>query len=106
MWWIAGWGVLNDSLGFQSRAPANAFLNDKGDILFITWRTGKYMEHSAGKTNHNIYAMAREGLREALANVFRKARELNIGRFTEAVTTSSNCATLANTDRSFRHCQV
>jgi two-component system CheB/CheR fusion protein len=57
----------------QRFSPASAMVNDKGDILFITGRTGKYLEPAAGKTNVNIYAMARDGLREALPGAFRKA---------------------------------
>ena len=47
--------------------------NDKGDILFISGRTGKYLEPAAGKANWNIYAMAREGLRYELSTAFGKA---------------------------------
>jgi two-component system CheB/CheR fusion protein len=64
-----------EQLMIQRFAPASALVNDKGDIIFITGRTGKYMEHVAGKTNLNIYAMAREGLREVLPNAFRKAMQ-------------------------------
>ena len=59
----------------QRFAPASVLVNDKGEILFITGRTGKYLEPPAGKTNVNIYAMAREGLREVLPNTFRKAMQ-------------------------------
>ncbi len=38
----------------------------KGDILYISGRTGKYLEPAAGKVNWNIFAMAREGLRYEL----------------------------------------
>ena len=41
-------------------------VNDKGDILYISGRTGKYLEPAAGKANWNIFAMAREGLRYEL----------------------------------------
>jgi two-component system CheB/CheR fusion protein len=47
--------------------------NDKGDILYISGRTGKYLEPAAGKANWNIFAMAREGLRYELNNAFQKA---------------------------------
>jgi len=47
--------------------------NDKGDILFISGRTGKYLEPAAGKANWNIFAMAREGLRHELGSSFPKA---------------------------------
>jgi hypothetical protein len=47
--------------------------NDKGDILYISGRTGKYLEPAAGKANWNIFAMGREGLRFDLGNTFQKA---------------------------------
>jgi DNA repair exonuclease SbcCD ATPase subunit len=47
--------------------------NDKGDILYISGRTGKYLEPAAGKANWNLFAMAREGLRYELAGAFQKA---------------------------------
>jgi len=47
--------------------------NDKGDILYISGRTGKYLEPAAGKANWNIFAMAREGLRFDLGNAFQKS---------------------------------
>ncbi len=48
-------------------------VNDKGDILYISGRTGKYLEPAAGKANWNIFAMAREGLRYELASALKKA---------------------------------
>jgi two-component system CheB/CheR fusion protein len=65
--------TVAEQIMLQRFAPASVMVNDKGDILFITGRTGKYLEPAAGKTNINIFAMARDGLREALPGVFRKA---------------------------------
>jgi len=67
--------TIAEQIMLQRFAPASVIVNDKGDILFITGRTGKYLEPAAGKTNINIYAMAREGLREALPGAFRKAMQ-------------------------------
>jgi two-component system CheB/CheR fusion protein len=47
-------------------------VNDKGDIIYITGRTGKYLEPVAGK-KLNIHAMARDGLRKELPNAFQRA---------------------------------
>jgi hypothetical protein len=66
-------GQLTDQLIQQTWAPAAVLVNADGDILYISGRTGKYLEPAAGKTNINIHAMAREGLREALTGVMRKA---------------------------------
>jgi two-component system CheB/CheR fusion protein len=63
---------LADTILLQRFAPASVLVNDKGDIVYITGRTGKYLEPVAGKANWNIYVMAREGLREVLPGIFRK----------------------------------
>ncbi|HJW87783.1 MAG TPA: hypothetical protein VJ440_14210 [Candidatus Brocadiaceae bacterium] len=41
--------------------------------MYICGRTGKYLEPAAGKTNVNIFAMAREGLRSELEVAIRRA---------------------------------
>lgn len=66
-------GELTDQLIQQTYAPPAVLVNADGDIIYISGRTGKYLEPAAGKVNVNIYAMAREGLREALTGVLRKA---------------------------------
>ena len=65
--------ALADQILLQRFSPASVMVNSKGDIIYITGRTGKYLEPVAGKANWNIYAMAREGLRQALPAAFRKA---------------------------------
>jgi two-component system CheB/CheR fusion protein len=57
---------------FQTIVPPVVILNDRGDILYLTRRTGKYLEPPVGKANINIYAMAREGLRAELGIAIRK----------------------------------
>jgi len=66
-------GQLTDQLIQQHFAPAAVLVNADGDILYISGRTGKYLEPAAGKINMNLHAMAREGLREALIGVIRMA---------------------------------
>lgn len=67
--------TLADQILLQRFAPASVLVNNEGDILYITGRTGKYLEPIAGKANWNIYAMAREGLRSELPGAFRKANQ-------------------------------
>jgi two-component system CheB/CheR fusion protein len=55
-----------DQVLLQVFAPAAVVLNADGDIIYISGRTGKYLEPAAGKANWNIHAMAREGLRTPL----------------------------------------
>jgi len=64
---------LADQLVLQRYAPPAVLVNDKGDIFYISGRTGKYLEPAAGKANWNLFAMAREGLRYELSGAFQKA---------------------------------
>ncbi|MBL0224721.1 MAG: PAS domain-containing protein [Geobacteraceae bacterium] len=64
---------LADQLLLQHFSPPAVLTNSKGDILYISGRTGKYLEPAAGKANWNIFAMAREGLRFELGSAFQKA---------------------------------
>ncbi len=66
---------LADQVILQRFAPASVMINDQGDIVYITGRTGKYLEPAAGKANWNIYAMAREHLRQELPVAIRKATQ-------------------------------
>jgi len=67
--------TLADQLLLQRFAPASVLINTEGDILYITGRTGKYLEPAAGKANWNIYAMSREGLNNELPGAIRKAKQ-------------------------------
>lgn len=64
---------IAQALILQTIAPPVVLINEMGDILYLTRRTGKYLEPPVGKANLNIYAMAREGLRLELGILIRKA---------------------------------
>ncbi|AMV73747.1 chemotaxis protein CheB [Desulfuromonas carbonis] len=64
---------LADQLLLQQFSPPAVLVNSQGDILYISGRTGKYLEPAAGKANWNIFAMAREGLRFDLNTAFQQA---------------------------------
>ncbi len=57
----------------EGYTPPAVLINENGDILYISGRTGNYLEPSAGKAAMNIYAMAREGLRYEVGTAIRKA---------------------------------
>ena len=57
----------------ESVAPPTVVINDRGDILYSSRRTGRYLEPPVGKTNINIFAMAREGLGPHLGIAVRQA---------------------------------
>jgi two-component system CheB/CheR fusion protein len=65
--------VLADQVLVQRFSPAGVLTNEKGDILYTTGRTGKYLEPAVGKVNWNVFAMAREGLRVELGSAFSAA---------------------------------
>jgi two-component system CheB/CheR fusion protein len=64
---------LADQALLQRFCPAAVLVNEKGDIVYISGRTGKYLEPATGQANWNIHAMAREGLRSELTVALRKA---------------------------------
>ena len=63
---------LVDQMLLQNYSPAAVLTNEKGDIIYISGRTGKYLEPAAGKANLNILAMAREGLDYELSGAYQK----------------------------------
>jgi two-component system, chemotaxis family, CheB/CheR fusion protein len=64
-----------DRLLLQVYAPAAVVLNRDADIVYISGRTGKYLEPAAGKANWNIHAMARDDLRQPLARAIKQAAD-------------------------------
>ena len=65
--------ILADRTIALRLSPPVVLTNDQGDILYISGRTGKYLEPAVGKTNVNVFAMAREGLRYELSGAFSAA---------------------------------
>ncbi len=62
-----------DQFVLEHFAAPTVLADSEGNILYISGRTGKYLEPAAGKANWNIFAMAREGLRDEISNAFHKA---------------------------------
>jgi two-component system CheB/CheR fusion protein len=65
--------TLADQLLLQQFSPAGVLVNENGDIIYISGRTGKYLEPAVGKANLNIFAMLRPGFQNDFAMAFRKA---------------------------------
>ncbi|HZL08552.1 MAG TPA: chemotaxis protein CheB [Prolixibacteraceae bacterium] len=65
--------TLADQLLLQQFSPAGVLVNENGDIIYISGRTGKYLEPAVGKANMNIYAMLREGISKEFPAAFRIA---------------------------------
>jgi two-component system CheB/CheR fusion protein len=62
-----------DQLLLQSFSPPAVLVNEGGDIVYISGRTGRYLEPAAGKANWNIHVMARPAIRAQLAVALRTA---------------------------------
>ena len=77
--------VLLDSYG-----PPSVVVTADGDIVYVNGRTGKYLEPSSGKVNVNIFAMAREGLREELGIAIHNAAKDKITVTTHGVKIKSD----------------
>jgi two-component system CheB/CheR fusion protein len=63
---------LADQVLLKHFSPPGVLVNQTGDIIYISGRTGKYLEPAAGKANLNIFAMLREGLRNEFPGAFQK----------------------------------
>ena len=64
---------LADQLLLQQFSPAAVLVDRRGDLLYVSGRTGNYLEAPAGKVNWNIHAMAREGLRAEISSALDQA---------------------------------
>jgi len=62
-----------DHVLLQVHAPPAVVVSAAGDIVYISGRTGKYLEPAAGKANWNFHAMVRDSLREPVAMALKQA---------------------------------
>ncbi len=65
--------ALADQVLLNAFSPPAVLVNEGGDVIYISGRTGKYLEPAAGKANWNIHVMARPGIRAQLAVALRTA---------------------------------
>ncbi len=64
---------LTNQMLLQNFSPSAVLINPDGDVLYVSGRTGKYLELPPGKASWNIIALAREELRYELGNALHKA---------------------------------
>jgi len=64
--------TLTNDILLQYFSPPGVLVTDKGDVIYISGRTGKYLEPAVGKANMNIFAMLRDGLRNEFPSAFRQ----------------------------------
>jgi two-component system, chemotaxis family, CheB/CheR fusion protein len=68
-------GNLTMQLLIEQFSPSSVLVTHKGDILYITGNTKKYLSPAAGKASMNLFAMVAEGLRNELPIAFRRATQ-------------------------------
>lgn len=57
----------------ENYTPVSVLINDKGDILYINGKTGKFLELNSGEAAMNIYEMVKEKLKFILHNTVHQA---------------------------------
>ena len=85
--------TLADQALLQHFCPAAVLVTGKGDIVYISGRTGKYLEPATGQANWNIHAMARDGLRSELTSALRKAQRQDKPVLLHGITVGTNGGT-------------
>jgi two-component system, chemotaxis family, CheB/CheR fusion protein len=65
--------TLADQVLLQAFSPAAVLVNAAGDIVYISGRTGQYLEPAAGKANWNLHVMLRPALRSPIGLALRQA---------------------------------
>lgn len=69
----ADYGSLVRKLLLDRFSPAAVLIDEKGTMLYVQGKTGKFLETSTGIPSQDILNMAREGLRIELSAAIRKA---------------------------------
>lgn len=67
--------MLTDQLLLEQFSPAGVLATHNGDIIYLAGNIGKYLTPTAGKVNMNLFAMAKDEIRNELPFAFRKAME-------------------------------
>ncbi len=73
--WQNSLAGLTEKMLLADYAPACAIINGKGDALYFSGNTGKYLQPSPGEAKLNLIDMAREGLKTDLGSLISKARK-------------------------------
>jgi len=66
-------GTQVKKLLLERFAPTALLINEKGTILYVQGKTGKFLETATGPPSQNLLDLAREGIRLELSSAIRKA---------------------------------
>ena len=74
--WQSSLANITSKVLLANYAPACAIINYKGDALYFSGNTGKYLQPSPGEARLNIIDMAREGLKSDLSALISNSRKI------------------------------
>ncbi|WP_296485566.1 chemotaxis protein CheB [Rhodoferax sp.] len=87
-----GLKAMVETLVLQRYAPAAVLVTEQGVTLYFSGKTGKYLELPAGKPTLNLFAMARDGIDQALSEAFHRAMRDKTGVTLKNVKVTSETA--------------
>jgi len=73
--WQTNLSGITEKMLSANYAPACAIVNTKGDAVYFSGNTGRYLQPSPGEAKLNIIDMAREGLKTDLRSLLTKGRK-------------------------------
>jgi two-component system CheB/CheR fusion protein len=82
--------TLAERLLLVNYAPPSAIIDSKGDAVYFTGNTGKYLQPTPGEARLNIIDMAREGLKTDLRSLISKVRKTKKTEFKKGINVRTN----------------
>ncbi len=90
---------LTENLLANQFSPPGALVNTHGDILYLFGQSNEYLQPTVGKSNLNVFAMIKDGLRKDFSSAFSKAvREQENVSVTDLATDNHKRAKRINLD--------
>ena len=88
--WQNSLAGITEKILLANYAPACSIINAKGDAVYFSGNTGKYLQPSPGEAKLNIVEMAREGLKTDLRALISKGRKSKIPQVRKNITIKTN----------------
>ncbi len=70
---------LTEQALLNEHTPTSILINEKGDMLYVHGRTGRYLEHATGEASTNLLWVARDELRSLLVGLIREVSQSREG---------------------------
>ncbi len=88
--WQNSLAGITEKILLANYAPACSIINAKGDAVYFSGNTGKYLQPSPGEAKLNIVEMAREGLKTDLRALISKGRKSKKPHVRKNITIKTN----------------